>query len=403
MPNTRDILLDDLREGISVQTNQPVTLRLPRPRCHCLEMEDAFFSLASAVLLPHVPLTGAAPGAAAAPFANDELWDEIDATHPGFSPAFHTTAFNPEPFAVRDAGLQSIARALVFAADNADRKLIAMGHADTSGEAGYNATLSEARGKVVVALLVGDRDLFCEAVEAFNTTVDAATVLRYAARTRGWDCEVPDDAQAADSEEIEGFQRGFNTAGLGDDLATDGIMGPQTRAAWFDVFESDLALFVGGDLQTHRAALAWVDDGKRFIACGERYPLEGRRRDGFRSQTNRRVELLFFEPDEAAELSDDPAKDVYENLEFRPEVVDPATIALQPGSAGNRDVPDVSAQQADAPPVGVGDPAADLVTTAPSPPVADPADPWSFLDAFDGEYPETSNSNAGGVSPHTRA
>ena len=209
---------------------------------HCLEMEETFFNLASAVLIPQIRVTSSSQSPAA-PFANGALWDEIETSHPEASSLLRDTVFVPEPFAERDAGLLSLAKALVFSLKYPDRSILVMGHADTSGKPVLNRRLTEARGKAVVALLVGDRQLFSEAVEEFNREEDSATVLRYAARTRGWDCEVPDKNKTATTEEIKGFQIGYNQAKLGEALSVDGDIGPKTRAAWFDLYESDLGFF----------------------------------------------------------------------------------------------------------------------------------------------------------------
>lgn len=41
-----------------------------------------------------------------------------------------------------------------------------------------------------------------------------------------------------------------------------------------------------------------MDDGKKAVGCGETWPLEAKGVVNYRSQTNRRVEILFYDPDE---------------------------------------------------------------------------------------------------------
>jgi len=62
-------------------------------------------------------------------------------------------------------------------------------------------------------------------------------------------------------------------------------------------------------MQAARDNLKWAVEDSPWIGCGEDYPIDEKYRDGYRSQTNRRVELLFFEPAEAAKLSGEPQKE----------------------------------------------------------------------------------------------
>lgn len=396
--DSRNITWSELREGVRAASGRSLTIRLCS-QAACLEVEDAFFNHASAVLLPHIARAGLY-SAEASPFSNDALWREIETAHPDLSPRLRDGEFLPEPFVFRDAGLLSLARALVFAQEN-DRRLMVFGHTDTSGADAYNKRLSEARATIVVALLLGDRDSFCRAVEAFNDPTDEAAVLRYAARTRGWDCEVPDDEGSSPSEDdVKGFQTGFNDADIGAQLTVDGKIGPKTRAAWFDLFESDMEWFAGGELAALRGGLRWVDDSKRYVGCGEAYPIEEAARDDFRSQSNRRVELIFFDPFEAGRLGDAPERVVYEGEGFHPRIIAPESITLNPGSHGDRKIPEFDTGEAEAPAAGVGEPDEELETEAPSPEYQH-EDPWDFLEAFDQALPLHARGNVSRESLET--
>jgi len=59
-------------------------------------------------------------------------------------------------------------------------------------------------------------------------------------------------------------------------------------------------------LETFRQALAFLQPGAPAVGCGEHHPIEGARRENYKSATDRRVELLFFDPGEEPELACHP-------------------------------------------------------------------------------------------------
>ncbi|UCG12233.1 MAG: hypothetical protein JSU72_17295, partial [Deltaproteobacteria bacterium] len=52
--------------------------------------------------------------------------------------------------------------------------------------------------------------------------------------------------------------------------------------------------------------LNFVDDGCKAVGCGENYPIDTPRQDNYRSDLNRRVEILFFDPEEKPKLKCTP-------------------------------------------------------------------------------------------------
>jgi hypothetical protein len=74
-----------------------------------------------------------------------------------------------------------------------------------------------------------------------------------------------------------------------------------TWAAVFEVMQAELQLAMMKDgLNIHelRKELQWVDDKKKAVGCGETWPIDKRGKDNYRSQSNRRVEILLYDPDE---------------------------------------------------------------------------------------------------------
>jgi len=100
------------------------------------------------------------------------------------------------------------------------------------------------------------------------------------------------------------------TSGLGSsaaDLSVDGDVGELTWGAIFDCYELALRLELGedaGGVAGLRSKLKFVDSDRKALGFGERFPVEELGVDQFRSQLNRRVELLFFDPGEEPNLAD---------------------------------------------------------------------------------------------------
>ena len=92
-----------------------------------------------------------------------------------------------------------------------------------------------------------------------------------------------------------------------DSLKTGPKIGEGAWAAIFEIYQAELQLAVG-DIKGTRENLQWVDENNKAVGCGETWPLENRGQDNYRSQTNRRVEILFYDPEELL-VKDLPCKD----------------------------------------------------------------------------------------------
>src|SRR5690606_7581733 len=98
------------------------------------------------------------------------------------------------------------------------------------------------------------------------------------------------------------FQAAYNANKLAigataPDLAVDGDIGPLTWGALFDVFEFGLREELGEDataVAALRKKLVFVDNERKALGFSEHHPVEQIGRDGVRSQTNRRVEILVL-------------------------------------------------------------------------------------------------------------
>lgn len=219
----------------------------------------------------------------------------------------------------RSSAIQDAAAALRHAYADANRLVLVAGHTDTTADPAVNDPLSEKRAIAVLALLVGDRDTFRTTCDAQHVERDQQRILEWASARFGFGCD-PKFFGGNKDQAVRAFQRAYNDSGRGDNpeaaaLTVDGDFGPLTWGAVFDLYELELAELLKGDrelLGEYRKELRFVDDEKRSIGYGERYPIDELGRDGFRSAANRRVEVLFFheaaQPDLDAPLD---ASDIY--------------------------------------------------------------------------------------------
>lgn len=349
-----------------------------------LEVEDEFFNTASALLLPSIPGKEAPAGGDAenVDFADDGAWAGLKQSQPSFADNFARTPFDPgdgEPgAAARDPGLSVILAALKFQEAHADHALIVAGHTDRQGGEDYNQRLSEARANAVLAVLTGDKDGFVNACADFHADDDVPIVLAWAARQYGWD------------DDLKAFQAGYNEK-FGGSIAVDGVAGNETRGAIFDLYQDELAALAGGAdaLKSLRDGLRFADPAHKILACGERYPIENPQQDGYKSQLNRRVELLFCPDAIVPDLGgDEAAERIYGQKKWKLSPLDrddlaPGTAEPRGGGGGSEAEETLAIADAE-PPEGEEE----LVTELEVVDVSDPDDAWAFLDAFTEPQPE---------------
>lgn len=261
---------------------------------------DGFFHTGSAMFLP----TRRAQGGVVAPrpFDNqDELHDWI-ATEPQLvGPEFDVPFQPPSWYELRETvGLSMLAHILAeCGSSNTTRRLILAGHTSAAGSDAFNDSLADARARCVHSLLLADADGFESALEDFWVIEDAYVILRYCGRMRGWACdpgEPSSPATAAYYEAVRNFQLSYNEA-FERNIDVDGDVGPQTRGAFFEIYQSVLAGAFGSlaNLDKCRAGLR-VHGPNPTLACGERYGAAARRPG--EDIDDRRVEALLFLPNE---------------------------------------------------------------------------------------------------------
>ncbi len=202
-----------------------------------------------------------------------------------------------------------LAEALREARRKPDRKLLITGHTDTSGSDAYNLPLSQQRADCALAALMGDRTKFVQIASAKHKVEDYQLILKWVARDWGWPCDpglIDNQQGSKTSAATKAFQKQYNIE-FGKSISEDGVVGEQTWGAFFDVYMKELMELTDCDdeaaLNALRGNIKFVDDSKKAVGCGENFPKENRGLDGWRSLENRRVEIIFFAPDQLPSLS----------------------------------------------------------------------------------------------------
>ncbi len=198
---------------------------------------------------------------------------------------------------------------------NPDQKMLLAGHTDTKGDKYYNVLLSQKRANNVLYALRGERSKWISSSDSKHKTEDYKLILKWAAKEFKWKCdpgELNDKHDEKTAEALEAFQRSYNTE-FDQSIDVDGKMGPQTWGAVFDVYMLKLEKILKTDsegLKSLRNKLVFLEKHKAGVGCGEYFPIEEAKKDEYRSSTNRRVEILFFESGEEPQLKCHPTPSV---------------------------------------------------------------------------------------------
>ncbi|MFO7566897.1 MAG: hypothetical protein R6X02_29910 [Enhygromyxa sp.] len=343
------------------------------PRSVAVIALDGFFHTASAVFLPSRPARGGPVETRDFPVELLNEWRE--------GSELESIPFLDQPFEPPDlderrdtVGLLLLTKILdECGAAHSTRRLLLAGHANSAGADAYNDELSAARAQCVWSTLCGDAEGFTAATDKFHAIEDHYVLLRYCAQRFFWPCDPGDPRGTVSSryrEAVRNFQRDYNEYFAGA-LEVDGKVGPQTRKAFFAIYESVLRDAFGGEgeLAAHRDRLrANIHGPSEFLGCGERYSAS--REPRVRGLDDRRVEALLFLPDDP--VPDSPA-DIYETANYRFTRWTAPIVPEIEGSGYESSVEEQSEEREPTP-----------LKPLPSYQPYDPDDPWDFLNAFRG-------------------
>ena len=265
-----------LAGGVQALIGALTVVELPQKTIHVLEVEDALFRTDSAVLLP-------------------------DGQDP--------TSVNKKGKLKTVTGPGVIAAALRFFDEHPEKLILVAGHTDTVSTPAYNLTLSELRAACVQAVLTGDRDQFGTLADQRHKVKDYQQILSWASKTKGWSCDPgPIDGVHGDqtSKAVRGFKSSWNQEHSGATQldADNGQVKAETWKAFFDLYEEGIQAELGSSsdgVQQLRGKLKFTTPNP--VGCGESHPIDHLGQDNYESQTNRRVEILFFDPDELPDLA----------------------------------------------------------------------------------------------------
>ncbi len=226
---------------------------------------------------------------------------------------FRTDSAVPSPLETPAAvggqipALQAIRLAYLYAEQNSEHQLLIAGHTDTTASARFNFELSAYRAKAVHALTSGDVEEWREAVSAKNLVEDRQSILKYFHGYEGISSD-PGPVDGIEGQRTRnatmGFQRGYNRI-FNNEITVDGVWGNQTWGAVFSFYEKLLKDSLGEGRETlahYRGQLTWYPT-RQMCACGESIPQDHPGADEYRSQSNRRVEILFLSEEAEIEFT----------------------------------------------------------------------------------------------------
>lgn len=216
-----------------------------------------------------------------------------------------------------------IAQVLRFNEEHTGKSILVAGHTDTKAEKDFNKKLSQERAQVAVSLLKGgsdSRSTFAKLCNGRHTNQDINQILSWVSSAiPGFDCDPGKIDSNSHTAANKAFQTSYNaqlstltTEPTATPLAVDGTIGELTWRAFFDCYEFALRDELGEDeagLATLRSKLTFVDPQHEFLGFGELFPIEEMGVDEFESQTNRRVQIHFFDSGEEPDIQhaiDDP-------------------------------------------------------------------------------------------------
>jgi peptidoglycan hydrolase-like protein with peptidoglycan-binding domain len=302
----KQVTFRDMLGKVSTSSHFFWEIVLNKINVHILEMEDVLFHHDSGVMMPENP-------------AGKSSENGASATDP-----------RVKSMQTKVTGIKALALVFKELEFDPNKRMIIAGHADTSGDFKYNFELTGLRAQNVMDLLIGDREAWADICHKKHKIEDYQQIMGHYASKFGWTCDPGkiDNAWGPKTEAaVKNFIDSYNAAAgpvpaeppLSPDLLgkvkNDGAKRwpPELWRAVFDLYSEELAEALTtstASLQELRESLVepetdkFLYPEKRFIACGESFPIDQAQRDKYRSQANRRVEIIFFDKDEALALED---------------------------------------------------------------------------------------------------
>ncbi len=292
------IIPRDLLRGQPVVSGSLSELHLKRVCVYILEMEDVLFHLNSAVMMPSAPAgKSSSQGGGAAPSQ------------------------------VKISGIEALA--VVFKQFEFDdrKRLLITAHTDTSGDAKFNFELSDLRARDVLYLIEGKREDWASVSESRHKVEDYQQIMTFLATSPRWRwaCDplgIDNSWGPRTMDATRVFVNSYNewltkralaapeylplSADLPDGIDRDSKhkWPVEMWRAVYDIYDFELASALKATPQgltgQYRTLVRFTNyqEETKYVACGESFPIDSAKKNNYRSQTNRRVELLFFDKEE---------------------------------------------------------------------------------------------------------
>jgi hypothetical protein len=262
-----------LKKGLGIGSGGTYSVSIFNTHVYVLEIEDVFFRHNSAVMMP------------------DSTEDITDTA----------------PKEDRITGLAVLKTVFIRLMEFPDQKIIIAGHTDTSGDANYNLTLSDLRAESILCILDGNKERWVKISKDKHKNEDIQQILLWVYVTRAVDChpgKIDGIIGSKTKSALKNFQTYYNEY-FKQSIKVDGIAGSETWGAFYDVYQDELKKMLDvnePEMMQYRTTLRWQFQDHKFIGCGENWPVEEASKDNYRSRRNRRVEILFFDPEEKFDL-----------------------------------------------------------------------------------------------------
>jgi hypothetical protein len=298
--------LGQLRRRQSILTGSPADLILRKPLVKVVEMEDVLFHFDSCVVVPNDP-----EGVSSKDAASDEEMTQEEK---------HRAELQKQL-----SGLQTIAVTYIVLEEHHSLGVLISGHTDTSGDVQTNFILSEQRANNVLFLLERRREEWADLSHKRHRIEDYQQIMKYYSKKR------PDfkcDPGAIDNHYSDkthtATEKFFRANGIDEAQAAAVKNDGQHHwpvVAWlavYDLYDKEIdEMLSRGTLATapkgpeprltcsspksdkppdirKRDRLRFADVDRKILPCGESFPIQASEKKNYRSQMNRRVEILFF-------------------------------------------------------------------------------------------------------------
>jgi len=270
----------------SALTDRTNEFILKKVNIHIIEMEDVLFHLNSAVMMPQKP---SGKSSSDGTDLGDKEYEEVSGVK-ALALVFRQFEFNP------------------------NIRMLISGHTDTSGTAKFNFVLSGERANNILYLLNGEKEKWCEVCANRHKVEDYQQIMKY------FNARLKKNCNPGKIDNKCGFRTNLATKNFFKEITPASvnallkIIKDDSEKRWpneawkpvYDLYSEELqdALEItSGQLKGSRKKLREsTDDLLKSVACGASFPIEEKEKKNYRSQRNRRVEILIFDKDEVPEL-----------------------------------------------------------------------------------------------------